>query len=75
LVEPQKIENNPESIRHPSFTKLNFSNEQEAQLLQKGDAKKLSSWNFKSVAIGSSILASYGVAVFVIQLFYMSQNL
>ncbi len=90
MVEPQKIESNRERIRLTSFsfsneqeanresirlTSFSFSNEQEAHLLRKGGAKKLSSWSFRSVAIGASILTSYGVTVFVIQLFFMSQNL
>ena len=65
-----------------AFRKLEFSTEKEEKLLEKkkrtvskSDSEKLTTWGFRKVAVGSALVCSYGIGVFVIQIFYMSQKL
>jgi hypothetical protein len=51
------------------FKKLAFDSEDEVEY---NESRKLTSWSYKKVALASSLLATYGIAVFVIQLFYLA---
>ena len=59
-----------------SFRKLDFGSARyEEPIVKKRPTEKLTSLSLNKVIIGSIALASYGVAVFVVQLFNMSKDI
>ena len=55
------------------FRKLRFDSDEESprDSMQK-KSSMLTSWSFHKVALASAMLATYGITVFVIQLFYLA---
>ena len=55
------------------FRKLRFDSDEESpgDSMQK-KSSMLTSWSFGKVALASTMLATYGITVFVIQLFYLA---
>ena len=55
------------------FRKLQFDSDEEStgDSMQK-KSSMLTSWSFGKVALASTMLATYGITVFVIQLFYLA---